>query len=70
MTLESEKKSMSSEEIFLHIRAVIDNQVRMLTVERVLYDMVKDGTVDKNGNVYTLKYSPAEKLAWLEGYEI
>jgi cold shock CspA family protein len=60
------KESMSSEDIFLHIRAVIDDQVRMLTVERVLYDLVKDGSIGRIGNVYSLKYSPTAKLSWLE----
>ncbi len=66
MTLEIKKESMSSEEIFLHIRAEIDDHIRMLTVERVLYDLVKSNTVLRDGNVYSLKYSPAERLLWLE----
>jgi hypothetical protein len=66
MTLEIRKESMSSEEIFLHIRAEIDDHIRMLTVERVLYDLVKNNTVIRDGNVYSLKYSPTERLLWLE----
>ena len=66
MTLKFKKEAMSSEEIFLHIRTEIDDQIRMLTVERVLYDLAKTGTINRTGNIYSLKYSPAERLSWLE----
>jgi hypothetical protein len=66
MTLEFKRESMSSEEIFLHIRTEIDDHIRMLTVERVLYDLVKSNVVLRDGNVYSLKYSPTERLLWLE----
>ena len=66
MTLSSKKESMSSEDIFLHIRTTIDDHIRMLTVERVLYDLVKNGSVLRDGNVYSLEYRPTERLLWLE----
>ena len=65
-TLHINKESMSSEDIFLYIRAKIDTGIRMLTVERVLYSLIHDGTFIRSGNVYSLKRGSTEMLVWLE----
>jgi len=58
-------EAMSSEEIFLTIRENLDFSVRMLTVERVLYSLVKDRTLNKNGNSYRMSGLPTEAFDWL-----
>lgn len=59
------EEAMSSEEIFLTIRENLDFSIRMLTVERVLYSLVKDGTLNKNGNSYRMSGLPTEAFDWL-----
>lgn len=63
--LRDAEEAMSSEEIFLMIRENLDFSVRMLTVERVLYSLVKDGILNKNGNSYKMSGLPTEAFDWL-----
>ena len=63
--LRDAEEAMSSEEIFLMIRKNLDFGVRMLTVERVLYSLVKDGILNKNGNSYKMSGLPTEAFDWL-----
>lgn len=63
--LRDAEEAMSSEEIFLMIRENLDFSVRMLTVERVLYSLVKDGILNKNGNSYKMSGLPTEVFDWL-----
>jgi len=59
------EEAMSSEEIFLMIRENLDFSVRMLTVERVLYSLVKDRTLIKNGNSYKMSSLSTDAFDWL-----
>lgn len=63
--LRDAEEAMSSEEIFLMIRENLDFSVRMLTVERVLYSLVKDRILNKNGNSYKMGGLPTEAFDWL-----
>jgi hypothetical protein len=54
-----------SEEIFLEIRKSLDPKVRAITIERVLYDMVKKGELLKmDKNLYSFGNFRTE-LNWL-----
>lgn len=58
-------KRMSAEDIFIHIRSGIDPSVKMTTITRSLYDLVKSGVINRAGDGHYALGDYRANLDWL-----